>query len=155
MGRSATAVAAEQYALMGASGSGLERRDMVARRSRDHVAAWLEVHPAEIGKLPREGALALQGLIDAAQVATFNQPPERPRLEDLTVLATSLIAIGAGPAPARTADETACGTSGSGSVTSGTSAAARSPTSPPGRGSTAPTSAGSSPVAASPTCATS
>jgi DNA-binding XRE family transcriptional regulator len=83
----------------------MERRDLVARRSRDQVAAWLEVHPAEIGKVPREGALALQGLIDAAQVATFNVPPERPRLEDLTVLARSLVAIGAGPTPATTADE--------------------------------------------------
>jgi diguanylate cyclase (GGDEF)-like protein len=47
-----------------------ERRDAVAREYRDRLGAWLDMHPAALGRIPREPIEALAILVDTARYAT-------------------------------------------------------------------------------------
>lgn len=67
-----------------------ERRDPVARQSRDRLAAWLDMHPRELGCVPRSPALALDSLVHSAARAGATAPPSKPRLDALLELVRSL-----------------------------------------------------------------
>lgn len=47
-----------------------ERRDVVTREYRDRLGEWLNLHPADLGRIPKEPIEALAILVDAARYAT-------------------------------------------------------------------------------------
>jgi diguanylate cyclase (GGDEF)-like protein len=47
-----------------------ERRDIPARECRDRLSTWLELHPSELGDLPRHTVEALSALLETAQYAS-------------------------------------------------------------------------------------
>ncbi|MEA2646039.1 MAG: hypothetical protein QOE92_1122 [Chloroflexota bacterium] len=53
-------------------GARVERRDVPIRSSRDRLARWLELHPANLGTLPSEAVMALNNLLETARLGSEN-----------------------------------------------------------------------------------
>lgn len=70
-----------------------DRRDPVARQSRDRLAVWLDVHPAELAAVSKTSATALDSLVHAAWRAATHTPPGKPQHDQLMLAARSMEGI--------------------------------------------------------------
>jgi GGDEF domain-containing protein/DNA-binding XRE family transcriptional regulator len=67
-----------------------DRRNPEARQSRDRLAVWLDVHPADLASVSGSSAAALDSLVHAAWQAATNSPPGRPKADQLMVASRSM-----------------------------------------------------------------
>lgn len=67
-----------------------ERRDLATRAGRDRLGSWLEIHPSNLGPLPRPSVEALNALIDIAFHASAEGLDLRRETEDLRQAARRL-----------------------------------------------------------------
>ena len=67
-----------------------DRRNPEARQSRDRLAVWLDVHPADLASVSGPSAAALDSLVHAAWQAATNSPPGRPKADQLMVASRSM-----------------------------------------------------------------
>jgi len=75
---------------MTASSTTVERRDAVAREYRDRLGEWLELHPADLGRIPRASIEALAIVVDAARYAAASARAQREENIDLREAARRL-----------------------------------------------------------------
>jgi GGDEF domain-containing protein/DNA-binding XRE family transcriptional regulator len=78
---------------MSATWPAKDRRDPVARQSRDRLAVWLDVHPAELAAVSKTSAAALDSLVHAAWRAATHSPAGRPQHDQLMLAARSMEGI--------------------------------------------------------------
>lgn len=67
-----------------------ERRDLVARSSRDRLARWLELHPASLSALDQQPLQALTALLETARLTTGRARQIGQELIDLKTTAREL-----------------------------------------------------------------
>jgi diguanylate cyclase (GGDEF)-like protein len=67
-----------------------DRRDPIARQSRDRLAAWLDMKPADLASVPGPSATAMDSLVDAAWYAATNSRNIQPQADQLMLAARSL-----------------------------------------------------------------
>ena len=67
-----------------------DRRNPEARQSRDRLAVWLDVHPADLAPVSGPSAAALDSIVHAAWQAATNSPSGLPRHDQLMLAARSM-----------------------------------------------------------------
>jgi diguanylate cyclase (GGDEF)-like protein len=72
------------------AGGRSERRDLVARTSRDRLARWLELHPASLSALDHAPLQALTALLETARLSTGRARHINRELTDLKTTAREL-----------------------------------------------------------------